>query len=306
MSRLTNRLLFAALLGGVLAPLSGCHLLQMLSVRPENNQPKVDPVKIAAGEPSPGSLPTRYQFRLSQYLILSDFEVKKDLPLFKELVDLREQIQKTLQLPNSTSLIQVCLFEDRDRYERFMEAKYPDLPKRRAFFVAQPRAIGGEEMLVFTYWGNGDRIQQDLRHECTHALLHSVLRDVPLWLDEGLAEYFELPPGKGGVNNEHLTNLRRGPTGPARIDLARLEQLTQVEQMTPAEYREAWAWVHFMMHTSDESRKVLTGYLKDLRSTKSPGQIRNRLTTLFPTPEVALERHLSRVELQRRPGMMAN
>ena len=88
--------------------------------------------------------------------------------------------------------MQVYLFEDRDAYERFMQSRYPNLPRRRAFFVAQPRGVGGgDDLLVYTFWG--ERIRQDLRHELTHALLHSVLKDVPLWLDEGLAEYFELP-----------------------------------------------------------------------------------------------------------------
>src|SRR5437660_5823070 len=120
-----------------------------------------------------------------------------------------------------------------------MRGRYPDLPRRRAFFVAQPRSAGGsEELLVYTFYG--EHIQQDLRHELTHALLHSVLRDVPLWLDEGLAEYFELPPDKGGVNPQHLDHLRRTPK-PFQPNLARLEGLSQVQQMTPAEYREAWA-----------------------------------------------------------------
>src|SRR5438034_4869221 len=115
-----------------------------------------------------------------------------------------------------------------------MRAKYPELPKRRAFFVAQPRSVGGaEDLMVYTYWG--ERIQQDLRHELTHALLHSVLKDVPLWLDEGLAECYEMPAAWKGVNYQHLEQLRRGPQGPAKVDLARLEQLTDVQQMTPAE-----------------------------------------------------------------------
>jgi len=48
---------------------------------------------------------------------------------------------------------------------------------------------------------------------------------VPLWLDEGLAEYFELPPAYAGVNFQHLDYLRNTTGGPFRPDLARLEQL---------------------------------------------------------------------------------
>ena len=38
----------------------------------------------------------------------------------------------------------------------------------------------------------GPDFEIDLRHEATHALLHGSLPMVPLWLDEGLAKYFEV------------------------------------------------------------------------------------------------------------------
>src|SRR5438105_12730145 len=77
-------------------------------------------------------LPGKHSQRVSQFVFLYDFEMKKEVPLFQELADLRETIYKELQLPaSSTPLVQVYLFEDKDRYERFMHAKYPELPKRR-------------------------------------------------------------------------------------------------------------------------------------------------------------------------------
>ena len=72
-------------------------------------------------------------------------------------------------------------------------------------------------------------------------MLHGVIRDVPIWLDEGLAEYFELPPENEGVNPQHLEFIRRESYHP---DLARLEKLEEVRQMGRPEYREAWAWVN--------------------------------------------------------------
>src|SRR5262249_6328765 len=158
-----------------------------------------------------------------------------------------EDVHRELKLPTARiyNPIQVYLFENRDYYERFMRSQYPDLPMRRAFFVAQPRGVGGgDDLLVYTFLG--DHLRQDLRHELTHAMLHSVLKDVPLWLDEGLAEYFELSPETHGVNRAHLALIRREGIQP---DMARLEQLTQVQQMTPVEYREAWSWVHMILHS---------------------------------------------------------
>ena len=252
-----------------LALLCGCNSLRNTA-----------PPKADSPPPIVGSVswPGKNTIRVSQYVFFADFELKKDDPLFQELSDLREQIVRDLQLPTADSAIQVYLFEDRERYEAFMQQRYPDLPKRRAFFVAQPRTVGGtDELLVFTFWG--DRVKQDLRHELTHALLHSVLKDVPLWLDEGLAEYFELPPGTDGVNSKHLEELRKSPATP---DLAKLEQLTQVQQMSPAEYREAWAWVHLMLRGSPPARQVLLAYLQQLRTTANPGPLAVRLRQPCP------------------------
>ncbi len=271
-----------------LAATGGCHFLQL---KPQAGDP---PEK----DSFPGT-PGKHSFRVSQYIFLADFDIPRNLPLFRELSSLRDQVYKELQLPPSATLVQVYLFEDRDRYQRFMQAKYPDLPKRRAFFVAQPRRLGGtEDLLVFTYWG--DRIQQDLRHELTHALLHSILKDVPLWLDEGLAEFFELPPVWDGVNYQHLEHLRRGPNGPVKLELARLEQFTEVQQMTPVEYREAWAWVHLMLRSTPAARQALIGYLQDLRTNPRPGPLRPRLAAAFLDLDAAMEKHLAELD-QKRP-----
>lgn len=242
---------------------------------------------------SPAILPSKYSQRVSQFVFVSDFEVKVDQPPFRELAALREQVIKELHLPapGSHALINVYLFPDRDRYEQFMKARYPDLPRRRAFFVAQPRGVGsGDDLLVYTFWG--DHIRQDLRHELTHALLHSVLKDVPLWLDEGLAEYFENPAEAKGINRQHLQTLQRDGFKP---DMARLEQLSQVSQMNPAEYREAWAWVHFMLRGNPESRNVLLAYIQQLKSTSSPGPLLPKLKAKLPEPNEALLAHLGQI-----------
>ncbi len=274
----------AALLPGLLAFTIGCHSLSFLTPETE----KADKEGVPA-------LPSRKTLRVSQFLFSADFALRKDLPLFKELEALRDQIYRELQLPAANTVVQVYLFEDRERYERFMRSKYPDLPKRRAFFVAQPRSVGGEDLLVYTYWG--DRIQQDLRHELTHALLHSVLKDVPLWLDEGLAEFYEMPASWKGTNYQHLEAIRRGGFQP---NLARLEQLSKVEQMAPPEYREAWAWVHLMLRGKPEAKTVLLNYLQQLRTNPNPGPLGPRLATVYPSLEEALGQYLAQVDARPR------
>jgi hypothetical protein len=285
------------LLAGVLA---GCNQLPQFSFqqdRPETNQ-KPAPV---AGAPS------KNVQRVSQFVFYTDFDLPKNHEIFREVGNLREQVYKELQLPPSDQLVNVYLFEKRETYEAFMQKKFPDLPQRRAFFVAQPRTVGGEDLYVYTYWG--ERIQQDLRHELTHALLHCVIKNVPLWLDEGLAEYFEMPEAWKGVNYQHLETLLRGKKNGSKFNLERLEQLTEVEQMSPDEYREAWAWVHLMLRTTPQARQTLLAYLADLRKETRPNPakprpdpIQPRLSRHFLALDTALQRHLANLDLNRPNG----
>jgi hypothetical protein len=280
----------------VLALTFGCHSLKLGTLSLHDSDGKGDGDRQLATVPG---APGKYSFRLAPYVFLSDFEINRDLPIFQELVNLRDQVYRELQLAPGTAVVQVYLFEDRDRYEKFIKAKYPDLPPRPAFFVANPRAIGGtDDLLVYTFWG--DRIQQDLRHELTHALLHSVLKDVPIWLDEGIAEYFELPPANKGVNADHLANLRRSLAGLYKPDLHRLESLTQVQQMTPAEYREAWAWVHLLLRGRPEGKAELVAYLQQLRTNPNPGPLVSRLTKVYPSLDEAFAQHVSQLDRRER------
>jgi hypothetical protein len=238
--------------------------------------------------------PGKHSFRIAHYVFHSDVELPRSQPLFRDLADLNEQVCKELELPCPNTLVEVYVFEDRQRYERFMHARYPNLPNRRAFFVAQPHAVGGtEDLLVYTYWG--ERTHVDLRHELTHALLHSLLKGVPLWLDEGLAEYFEQPADRKGINAHHLVQIDRGG-GPFKPDLVRLEKLSEVQHMSQAEYREAWAWVHLMLRSQPEARRVLLGYLQELRTNANPGPLQPRLAAVYPSPEEALVKHVGHLD----------
>jgi hypothetical protein len=283
------------LAGPALLALSlGCHSLNLLSRDRVENRPG------GTGAAPDVAAPGKSCFRIPPYVFFADFEVDRKLPLFDDLARLRDQVYKELQLRPGNAVVQVYLFENEERYRRFMKARYPRLPSRRAFFVAEPRPLGGgDDLLVYTFWG--DRIQQDLRHELTHALLHGVIRDVPLWLDEGLAEYFELPPGQAGVNPSHLRHLCDPEATGFLPSLARLEGLSEVDKMERPEYREAWAWVHLMLRSSPEAKKALLSYLGylerlRLRPDEKPEPLGPRLAAVVPAPEESLKRHLARLE----------
>lgn len=239
-------------------------------------------------------LPKKREVRVGPYLFVTDVDLKRDHSVLKDVEGLQDQICKELHLAPGTGVVHVYVFNDRPRYDQYMQAHFKNLPARRAFFMARSDERRGDELVVYTYWG--DRIKEDLRHELTHALLHSTIKTVPMWLDEGLAEYFEVPPEWQGLNYRHLAALRSQPGIPWTPDLARLEKLTLVKEMSPADYRESWAWVHLMLRSTPQAKTALVRYLHQLRSNKDAGSLKPLLVAAYPDPEAALREHIGKLE----------
>lgn len=216
-------------------------------------------------------LPAKHSVRSDQLLVYSDFHIPADHRLIQDLKDLRVQVYDHLQLPVQRRQVVVYLFQDEASYRNYLTGIYPNLPHRRAYFFKTAK-----ELAVFTYWG--DRVQEDLRHEYTHGLLHASLKSVPLWLDEGLAEYFEVISDSPGAMNSNYPDELVDQIGRGwHPDLQRLEALQEFSAMERIDYQEAWSWVHFMLHGSDDSREALLGYLQDLQTQTQPYPLSKRL-----------------------------
>jgi hypothetical protein len=174
-----------------------------------------------------------------------------------------------------------------------MKSRYPDLPDRRAFFVERDTALE-----VYAHWG--DRVAEDLRHEVAHGYLHSVVPRIPLWLDEGLAEYFEVPRGLNGVNRPHVTHLAQRLQEGWRPNLRRLEALSSAAEMDQIDYAESWAWVHLHLNSRAEHRELLRGFLKDIH--EQPGNaapLSTRIASAWPNPDEAFIRYVHHLTSQQ-------
>jgi len=106
-----------------------------------------------------------------------------------------------------------------------------------------------------------------LYHEYTHALLHLNFSDLPLWLDEGLAEFFgnstlgSKESYTGTIDQGHLYLLSQNKLLP-------IETLLEVDHQSPyyneanrasVFYAESWAVVHYLMVDPDAHQKQLLG-----------------------------------------------
>jgi hypothetical protein len=233
-------------------------------------------------------VPTAFQVRTGPYIICTNDKLEVDAPVVRQLRSLDAQVQETLGLKVDAGEhpVEVYILDDRKSFEHFLTFYYPDLPHRRAFFLAN-----GDQRVVYTFFG--DRLEEDIRHEATHALLHVAIGDIPLWLDEGLAEYFEGPADRNGLNPEHVGRLPADIASGWTPDLARLESLNGVRQMTPRDYRESWAWVHYLLNEGQPQKAALLTYLADLKNSPEVRPISSRLEG--PTTASMLV-HLDRVK----------
>jgi hypothetical protein len=200
----------------------------------------------------------------------------------------RDDICQALSMPQSDEPIIVFLFPDNETYGAYVAQHFPSVPPRRALFMETDT-----ELSVYAYWG--DRVAEDLRHEVAHGYLHAVAPGLPLWLDEGLAEYFESPRSRAGVNASHVELLLDLIAHQGwRPNLAQLERVSDISEMDQQSYAEAWAWAYFLLETGPERRELLTAYLFDVRSRRGLAQpLSARLKKSSADPEQQLLQLLS-------------
>lgn len=217
----------------------------------------------------------------------ADFQLQPFHSLLRSVTDLQHEVPQLLGLQPLDEPVHVFLFERQRTYQTYVTKYFPTVPNRPALFIKQ-RGPG----MVFARLSNN--LAVDLRHETTHAVLHGILPMVPLWLDEGLGEYFEVPATDRANQNPHLAEVQKLARRGVVPRIEDLEKLAELSQMRAEHYRDAWAWVHFMLHGPPEGRKVLVSFLRDVESSIPPGQMSSRLRSQLTALDAAFLEHFTR------------
>lgn len=235
-----------------------------------------------------------------EFLIVhSSFPIPRRHRLVDDLLHRRIDVAETLQLSLSDEPVHVYLFDNREDFAEYLQERQPNLAGRRAVFEETDT-----ELRVFAIWG--DRVAEDLRHEVTHGYLHGTLSGIPLWLDEGLAEYFETTRQAGGLNTPHVyqlaTAFRRQQWTP---NLKRLEQIHRPEDLTQQDYAEAWLWTHFLLHHSGQTRQVLVDLLAGLGKGQPGSAVVQGILNGVPEADVRIVEHLQKLARELSSASLA-
>ena len=243
------------------------------------------PGPIAGQQQPPLDLRPSFSKRLPYSQVCGVVVCQSDIPLSRmqtiisEISQLQTDLKNYLAIPGATEKIELCIFSTEKAYLNFLKQEFPGAPTdRRALYVKK----AGEPGIVLLQ--KTDDFEIDLRHEMTHAIIHASIHSVPIWLDEGLAKYFEQKPEDRAFRNPYLSKIRLAARFGVVPSLERLENLEHIGEMDVREYRESWAWVHYLIHGSPQTHQLLAGYLQMLaqRPNTPPGKSSRPLPKLSP------------------------
>ena len=199
-----------------------------------------------------------FEARAGHFLVRSDTDAETCRRVARECAAAYRGYERLLGAapPRPGTSIPVFLFSGAASYRAYAkDALCADAQHTAGLFDRRLQAI-----LVWSSPAH-DTLLSTLRHEVLHQYLDARLGALPVWLNEGLAEYYEIAeeerglPVLGAPHGEHLATLAALPALP---DIKRLVHLTPADfyREGAVSYAEAWACVHFLLG-SDLARRRL-------------------------------------------------
>ncbi len=161
--------------------------------------------------------------------------------------------------------------------------------------------------IAFPIFDNGEKSSGTIYHEYFHFLVKNTFQTsvLPLWLNEGLAEYFQTFRMKneqkavfGEVRENHLRLLRQYKLIPLKtlsaIDYQSLNKMNENEKSLF--YAQSWALVHFLMQKNGGSiDTMLRKYLALSAENKSPEiAFEESFKSNYAETEINLETYISK------------
>jgi hypothetical protein len=202
----------------------------------------------------------------------------------EHLEELAGRMAKDLKLVGADEPIAVMVLANQEILDRYLERYFPEVGGRRSIFL---RHQDRNQVFVCRHPG----LVEDLRHEVCHALLHLSVPNLPVWIDEGIAEYYEVPNDLEALHPVHgsriawLVRLGHAPS------LKAMERDSFDPGSSSGSYGDAWGWIHFLMTHSEVSRQVLVDHLAAMHTGIDRSTLHQRLEQSLGNPRLAFLRH---------------
>jgi hypothetical protein len=257
-------------------------------------------VAVHAAVPVPSETDGWTVLTAGEFRIYSNASAHATRQIAVNLLRMREALGKVTTLNvRAAKPIHVFVFRNRRAFAPYRDALFEqrNAPVSGGFvqgmaanaIVLDAAAEGGVARVVY--------------HELTHALMRNTVPGLPLWLDEGLAEYYSTFSVRGDEVrigypvSRHVLALRKPEP---LIPLARHFVIDQQspEYEDPRQharfYAQSWALVHYFLWGGKERRARLEAFLEALRAGKPAAEATALLGTDYPAIEVELLSYVKR------------
>jgi hypothetical protein len=229
-----------------------------------------------------------------------------------------EKRLKDFRPPANAPALPAYLFTREEDYMAFTEHR---VMHTGGVFVVEPNR---SYLAAFLNGQGRDTLRRTLQHEAFHQFAHfAISHDLPIWMNEGLAQVFEegIWTGQkfllGQVPPRRIRQLQSDITHHTLVDFKTFLAITPEEwsanltadaEKGATYYNQAWAMVHFLAETGHpDGVALLTNYLKQLHNGEDPQAVfqqsfRDKIPefqdrfadwalTLQPTPEATMLEH---------------
>jgi hypothetical protein len=216
----------------------------------------------------------------AHYLVRSELPESKVRVYAEHLEAMRGVYQEVLgrALPGGGKA-RVLVFGSEEGYQDYMEFS---LGGRQEHTLGVYSPWHGQMTLYEE--GDAEETLRVLAHEGFHQALHRTAPQVPIWLNEGLAEYVgaaKVEQGKvvdrSGLQPGRLRDLRQGIRfGWESVPFAQLMNQPKSEfygRHTPFKYAQAWSMIHFFMNDADRGRPLFQAYLSRILDGERPEEV---------------------------------
>jgi len=232
--------------------------------------------------------------RVDEFTFVSNASPSRTRSIARDVLSMRDAVRQVTDLKvRSSKPTRIFIFASEQAFAPYREALMPQKKTIRGMF--QGAAAGN--FIVIKSDGQTD-VDRVVYHELTHYFVNNTMAGLPLWADEGMAEYFSKFRTSGDFVEigwpieEHLQWLRRG-----KLELIPLRDFMAATADSPLYngdsrqglfHRQSWALYHYLR--ADHARSAQLSKFLGLVVAGRP--IDDAFTSAFQKSYADLEREL--------------
>lgn len=217
---------------------------------------------------SVGCAPSRLANKIScaHFTFHSNLDEHAAAPYIREADATVTAILDLFDLSPPPTPARIMLFDTAWSRWRFLAEECPRMTYAAA--VCFESDNGKLTLVLSTAWIRAETLRR-LRHEITHFVIASHYYDIPPWLDEGIAQLFELGPPYGAPHPKCTSDLANSSRREA-MDIEHLLRAPVGTRLDRREYALAWGLTWALAIQPDLGIRAIKRYLAEVTTSTNP------------------------------------